>query len=71
MKSLRELLLLMRFGQAKLSVAYHLQDIDRSKRGLAKAFDSYDAARAALEIFERDGQHRPPPPRFLLKAVDD
>jgi len=65
MKGIRELLLLIRFGQARLSVAYYLQDIDRAKAGLAKAFTAYDDAKAALGTFEVEDQ--PTPPTFLLR----
>jgi len=66
MKGFYELLLLIRFGQARLSIAYHLQDIERAKSGLAKAFSAYDDAKAALEVF--DTEEAPAPPAYLLRA---
>jgi hypothetical protein len=67
MKSIVELLRIIRFGQAKLSVAYHLQDIERSKRGLAKAFDAYDAAKAALDHHDA-ADPAPEPPLYLIRG---
>lgn len=63
-----KLLLLLRLGQARLSVAYHLQDIERSKLGLAKAFAAYDEAQTALGLLDCDDAQRLEPPTFLLKV---
>ena len=63
--ALRELLRLMRVGQARLSVAYHLQDLERAKTGLAKSYAALDRAEAELAI--HDAEPARVIPSFLLK----
>ena len=63
MIALRELLRLMRVGQARLSVAYHLQDLERAKTGLAKSFAALDRAEADLTI--HNNAPTVDPPTFL------
>jgi len=60
-RSLRELLLTLRYGQARLSIAYHLHDIERAKAGLAKAYAAHDTAAAELTLLELEAS----PPRDI------
>lgn len=63
MIAIRELLRLIRVGQCRLSVAYHLHDLERAKSGLAKSYDALDRAEAELAI--HSGEPTIEPPMFL------
>lgn len=71
MTSLLDFLRLLRYGQARLSVAYHLHDLDRARAGLAKAYAAHDAALAELHIHAlplHDSER--PIPASLLKREE-
>jgi hypothetical protein len=59
-KGISELLRLIRVGQCRLSVAYHLGDLERAKTGLAKSYDALDRAEAELAIHETEPTVEPP-----------
>lgn len=66
MRSLGELLRLIRYAQARTSVAYHRHALERARTGLALAYRAHDEALADLRA--HDGEHSvpPPPPAYLI-----
>lgn len=52
MSALRELLLLLRVQQCRLSVASHLRDIDSARAGLERAYLALDRAASELAIHD-------------------
>lgn len=60
MRDLSELLRLIRYAQARMSVAYHQRDLERAREGLAKAYAAHDAALADLRANEYPPTQDPP-----------
>lgn len=50
--SFREFLRLLRYAQATASVRYQLWALEQARSGLAKSYDAYDKARAAILIHD-------------------
>lgn len=68
MTALLDFARLIRYAQARASVAYHLRDLERARAGLAKAYAAHDAALADLRAHEGAATVPPEPPPFLLLA---
>ena len=66
MKSLRDLLRLIRLAQSSMAVSHYLRDIERSRSGLAKAIQARQDALADIRIHESP-QEDSEPPKYLLK----
>lgn len=66
MTAIADFLRLVRYAQARMSVAYHHRDLERARSGLAKAYAAHDAALADLRAHEGAATIPPEPPRFLL-----
>ena len=64
MKTIREFLQLIRYGQASLSVAYYDNDVRLAKEGLARALNARDAALADMRVNEP----APTVPAFLVRT---
>ena len=66
MRSLGELLRLIRYAQARASVAYHQHALENAKTGLALAYRAHDEALADLRAHEGAHTVPPEPPIYLL-----
>jgi len=68
-KTLRELVLLLRVAQTHLCVSHNERDVERAKQRLAMALESRDQAIANLRVIE--GQEiRGQVPEYLRKIAD-
>jgi len=68
-KNFRDLLRLLHVARCRLCVAYHLQDLERAKVGLARSFAAPDAAEADLAIHDQQERSSDAPPMYLLKET--
>ena len=68
MRNFREMLRILRAAQCRLSVAYHLQDLERAKEGLARSFAALDAAEAEVMIHDQAERSDNAPPIYLIRS---